>query len=48
MLKKGGLVLITKKAGHSMIAKKGGMTHTKSVAEKTFDNHYKQKSPLEK
>jgi hypothetical protein len=46
MLKKGGLVLIAKKSGHSMIGKKGGMT--KSVIEKSFDNQYKQKSPLEK
>jgi hypothetical protein len=48
MLKKGGLVLITKKGGHSMIGKKGSMTHPKSIVEKSFDNQYKQKSPLEK
>lgn len=48
MLKKGGLVLITKKGGHSMIGKKGGMTHSKGAIEKAFDNQYKQKSPLEK
>ena len=48
MLKKGGLVLITKKGGYSMIAKKGGTPNPKSVAEKIFDNTYKQKSPLEK
>jgi hypothetical protein len=48
MLKKGGLVLITKKGGYSIIAKKGGTPNPKSIAEKTFDNQYKQKSPLEK
>jgi hypothetical protein len=48
MLKKGGLVLMTKKSAHSMIGKKGGMTNAKSVVEKSFDNQYKQKSPLEK
>lgn len=48
MLKKGGLVLMTKKTNYTMIGKKGGTTHPKSIAEKSFDNQYKQKSPLEK
>jgi len=46
MLKKGGQVLIVKKAGHTMIGKKGGSM--KSVEQKQFNNVYNQKSPLEK
>jgi len=46
LARKGGQVLILKKAGHTMIGKKGGSV--KAVEEKQFNNQYNQKSPLEK
>jgi len=46
LAKKGGKVLIVKKAGHSMIGKKSSSHH--SVEQKQFNNQYNQKSPLEK
>ena len=38
--------MILKKAGHTMIGKKGGSS--KSVEQKQFNNQYNQKSPLER
>ena len=46
LARKGGQVLILKKAGHTMIGKKSGSS--KSVEQKQFNNVYNQKSPLEK
>jgi len=46
LARKGGQVVILKKAGHTMIGKKGGSS--KSVEQKQFNNQYNQKSPLEK
>jgi len=48
MLKKTNLVLMTKKGGHAMIGKKGGIVHPKNATEKMFNNVYKPSSPLEK
>lgn len=48
MLKKTNLVLMTKKGGHSIIGKKGGVHNPKNATEKMFNNVYKPNSPLEK
>lgn len=46
MLKKTNFVVIGKKSGRIMIGKKAG--DEKKIVEKSFDNMYKQKSPMEK
>jgi hypothetical protein len=46
MLKKTNAILIGKKSGSNFIGKKGGSI--KSVIEKSFNNQYNQKSPLER
>jgi len=46
LLKKTNAIIIGKKSANSMLGKKGG-SH-KSAVEKSFNNQYNQKSPLEK
>jgi hypothetical protein len=47
MLKKSNMIIIGKKSANHMLGKKGGGSH-KSAIEKSFQNQYNQKSPLEK
>jgi len=46
LLKKTNAIIIGKKSNNNMLGKKGGFH--KSVVEKSFNNQYNQKSPLEK
>jgi hypothetical protein len=47
LLKKTNAIIIGKKSAHSMLGKKSSGSH-KSAVEKSFNNQYNQKSPLEK
>lgn len=48
LLKKTNMVILGKKSSHNIIGKKSSSGSHKNAVEKSFNNMYNMKSPLEK